>query len=97
MPWSVAQAQSADIAGRVLDADGKPVSGATVYCARNLFVLSMSLSAEDIPHVVTDTNGNFRFQRTLLTPKGLQCWSRFILQRVLAKCIPSNASRATYA
>lgn len=54
----------------MLDADGRPVPGATVYCASNPFVLMVGTSVEKVPHVVTDASGNFRFAPNTVDPRG---------------------------
>lgn len=88
--WSIAQVQSADITGRVLDAEGKPVSDATVYCANNLFALYISLSVDKLPHVVTDTNGNFRFERNTVDPRGPAVLVAFHPTKGISKVHPVN-------
>ncbi|MCS7311285.1 MAG: carboxypeptidase-like regulatory domain-containing protein, partial [Armatimonadetes bacterium] len=59
--WSVAEAQGTRVlTGRVLDAQGNPVSGAQVYYYPNLFVTFMGVPAEKLPKATTDEQGRYR-------------------------------------
>ncbi|MDW8290071.1 MAG: carboxypeptidase-like regulatory domain-containing protein [Armatimonadota bacterium] len=69
--WSVAEAQGTRVlTGRVLDAQGNPVSGAQVYYYPNLFVTFMGVPAEKLPKATTDEQGRYRLTgaNLLLTP-----------------------------
>ncbi|NSW80718.1 MAG: carboxypeptidase regulatory-like domain-containing protein, partial [Chthonomonadetes bacterium] len=88
--WSVAQAQPADLSGRVLDADGQPVAGARVCYVRNLLLMYVGASTEKLPHALTDERGNFRFERGAVDPREQGILVAFHPEKGISRAHPVN-------
>lgn len=88
--WSIAQAQPADLSGRVLDADGQPVAGARVCYVRNLLLIYVGAPMEQLPHTLTDENGNFCFERGAVDPRERGALVAFHPEKGISKAHPVN-------